>query len=192
MSPLTSSRAKRGTWPGQRSSHSPTRSLASLGRKYWGLLPLLLSLLLTALVPSEATAQRRARSGSLIQGPIQAGLRGGRDFENDAWTLGAQIRVPLRQNFELRPSGDLLFPSDDGMGWQLNGDAAIPFGSGDVYAGGGIAFLHPDGGDTETGYNLFFGVSTSASLWKPFLEFRWTFVDETSPFRLMLGFNRQL
>jgi hypothetical protein len=151
-----------------------------------------LLVLLLALTPSDADAQRPSRRGSLLSGPIEAGLRGGRDFENDAWTVGGQLRLPLRQNFELRPSGDLLFPEDAGTGWQLNGDAAIRFGSGDVYAGGGIAFLHPDAGDTETGYNLFFGVGVSASLWKPFLEFRWTFVEDTSPFRLMLGFSRQL
>lgn len=100
--------------------------------------------------------------------------------------------LPFRQNLELRPSGDLIFPRDAGTGWQLNGDAAIRFGTGDVYGGGGIALVHPDGGDTETGYNLFFGFKVSDSRWRPFLEFRWTFVNDTSPFRLMLGFNRQL
>jgi hypothetical protein len=147
-----------------------------------------------ALTPDDADAQRRSRQAGLLQGPIEAGLRGGRDFENHAWTLGGQIRLPVRSNFELRPSGDLLFPRDDGMGWQLNGDAAIRFGSGDVYAGGGVAFLHNDGEETETGYNLFFGIGTAprGASWKPFLEFRWTFVNDTSPFRLMLGFNHEL
>lgn len=148
-----------------------------------------LVLLALALAPSDAAAQRRQRGTPLLSGPIEAGLRGGRDFENHAWTLGGQIRVPIRRNFELRPSGDLLFPRDDGMGWQANGDAAIRFGSGDVYGGGGIAFLHPDGGDIDTGYNLFFGLSTSHVRGKPFLEFRWTFINDASPFRLMLGFS---
>jgi hypothetical protein len=149
-------------------------------------------LLALALLPGDAEAQRRSRRGPLPGGPIEAGLRGGRDFENKAWIVGGQIVLPLRQNFELRPSGDLLFPRDDGMGWQLNGDAALRFGTGDVYGGGGVALVHPDGGDTETGYNLFFGLKVSDSRWRPFLEFRWTFVNDTSPFRLMLGFNRQL
>jgi hypothetical protein len=30
------------------------------------------------------------------------------------------------------------------------------------------------------------------AVWKPFLEFRWTFVHDTSPFRLVVGFNRRL
>jgi hypothetical protein len=154
-------------------------------------LPLLLFSVL-AFAPSDAAAQRRARGTPLFSGPIEVGLRGGRDFENHAWTLGAQLRVPVRQSLELRPSGDLLFPSDAGTGWQLNGDAAIRFGSGDFYAGGGIAFLHPDGGDTDSGYNLFFGIATSSARYKPFLEFRWTFINDTSPFRLMLGFSLPL
>src|SRR5687768_4315720 len=86
--------------------------------------------LLAALTPSDADAQRRSRRGnSVFSGPIEAGLRGGRDFGNDTWTLGGQLRLPVRQRLELRPSGDLLFPEDAGTGWQLNGDAAIRFGS---------------------------------------------------------------
>jgi hypothetical protein len=119
----------------------------------------------------------------------------GRDFENKAWTVGAQVSAPLGQRLELRPSGDLLFPRGEGMGWQLNGDAAIRLGQGGgLYAGGGVAFVHPDDADTETGYNLFFGLTTAApdQPTKGFLEFRWTFVDDTSPFRLALGFLYRL
>ena len=101
----------------------------------------------------------------------------------------------MGRNLELRPSGDLFFPRDEGMGWQLNGDAAIRFGeAASLYAGGGIALVHPDDSDTETGYNLFFGLSTAppAQRTKGFIEFRWTFVDDTSPFRLALGFMYRL
>ena len=46
----------------------------------------------------------------------------------------------------------------------------------------------------ETGYNLYFGLSTAApeDATKGFIEFRWTFVDDTSPFRLALGFLYRL
>ena len=52
------------------------------------------------------------------------------------------------------------------MGWQLNGDAAIRFGDGGgFYAGGGIAVAASAmTSDTETGYNLFFGLSTAPHL----------------------------
>ncbi|HEU5040871.1 MAG TPA: hypothetical protein VFT84_08635 [Gemmatimonadales bacterium] len=114
----------------------------------------------------------------------------GRDFKNHAWLAGAQIRIPVGSNLELRPSGDLVFPRDDGMGWQVNGDAAVRIGQGGgLYLGGGVAFVHPDDGETLTGYNLFFGLSTAApgDAMKPFLELRWTDVEDTRPFRLMLG-----
>lgn len=145
------------------------------------------------LLPGEAAAQRRG--GGLLEGPISVGPRVGREFDNKAWTVGGQAAVPLGRRLELRPSGDLFFPSGEGMGWQLNGDAAIRLGEGGgLYAGGGVALVHPDDADTETGYNLFFGLSTAPpdQRSKGFLEFRWTFVDDTSPFHLALGFLYRL
>ena len=152
----------------------------------------LLLLAAVSLLPADAAAQRRGTG--IFNGPVQAGPRVGRDFENKAWSVGAQAAAPVGRNLELRPSGDLFFPRDEGMGWQLNGDAAIRFGNGSLYAGGGIAFVHPDDSDTKTGYNLFFGLSTAppGQRTKGFLEFRWTFVDDTSPFRLALGFMYRL
>jgi hypothetical protein len=151
-------------------------------------------LLMMLLSPGDAAAQRRGDTG-LLKGPVEMGLRAGRDFENHAWSLGGQIGLPIRRSLELRPSGDLFFPRDDGMGWQLNGDAAIRLGQdGSLYAGGGVAFVHPDDSDTETGYNLFFGLSLARSSqeMKGFAEFRWTFVEDDSPFRLALGFMYRL
>ncbi len=146
-----------------------------------------------SLSPAGAVAQRR--DTGVFSGPLQAGLRAGRDFGNKAWSLGGQLAAPVGRNLELRPSGDLFFPRGEGMGWQLNGDAAIRFGEGGgLYGGGGIALVRPDDSDTETGYNLFFGLSTAppAQRTKGFIEFRWTFVDDTSPFRLALGFLYRL
>ena len=101
--------------------------------------------------------------------------------------------LPVGRNLELRPSGDLFFPRDDGMGWQLNGDAAIRFGQGGgLYGGGGIAFVHPDGGGHRDRLQSVLRPEHRAaerSEPRPFIEFRWTFVNDTSPFRLALGFN---
>ena len=146
------------------------------------------------LLPATAAAQRRGETG-LFHGPISLGPRVGRDFENHAWSVGGQVIVPVASNIELRPSGDFFFPRDGDTGWQANGDAAIRLGQGGgLYAGGGVAFAHPGGGDTKTGYNLFFGLSTAApsEQMKGFVEFRWTFVNDTSPFRLAIGFNYRL
>lgn len=149
------------------------------------------ALMFIVLAPMPGLAQAR-RGGGLLSGPIMLGPRVGRDFGNHAWSLGAQVSVPVGSNLELRPSGDLFFPRDAETGWQANGDAAIRFGQGGgLYAGGGVAFAHPGNGETKSGYNLFFGLGTAApsERLKPFVEFRWTFVDDTSPFRLALGFN---
>ena len=154
----------------------------------------LVGMVLVSLAPAAASAQAR-RGSSLIRGPIALGPRVGRDFENHAWSVGGQVTVPVGTNLELRPSGDLFFPKDGDTGWQANGDAAFHIGSGKrFYAGAGIAFAHPGGGETKTGYNLFGGLSADPTLSRttPFLEARWTFVNDTSPFRLALGFNYRL
>jgi hypothetical protein len=144
--------------------------------------------------PADAAAQGR-RSGSFSTG-ISAGPRVGRDFGNKTWLVGGQVQVPVGERLELRPSGDLLFRKGERMGWQVNGDGAIHFGQGGgLYAGGGIAFARLAGdADTETGYNLFVGLSTAApdEPTKGFVEFRWTFLDGTSPFRIALGFLYRL
>ena len=145
------------------------------------------------ILPAVASAQRRG--SGLVQGPIEVGLRAGRDFENHAWSAGVLARIPAGQRLELRPSADVFFPKRGKTGWQANGDADIKFGpGGTVYGGGGIAFVHLDGDKTRTGYNLFFGLipATAQTGWKPFLEFRWTFVNHTSPFRLVGGFTHQI
>lgn len=150
------------------------------------LVGLLLSLTSTTM---HAQARRPGQQTLGIQG-LSAGLRGGRDFENHAWSLGGQASLPVSKNLELRPSGDYFFPEEGEKGWQLNGDAIVK--SGALYGGGGVAFAHTNGTDeTPTGYNLFFGLTATASSGrsKPFLEFRWTMINDTSPFRLALGFN---
>jgi hypothetical protein len=151
-------------------------------------------LLVLPLASTGANAQARGGSG-LFSGPISLGPRVGRDFENHAWSVGGQVSLFMSRNLELRPSGDVFFPSDGETGWQVNGDAALHFGQGGgLYGGGGVAFAHPGGGDTKTGYNLFAGLSNAAPMdqVKGFIEFRWTFVNDTSPFRLALGFNYRL
>jgi hypothetical protein len=146
-------------------------------------------------LPARAAAQFLGRDEGFLGGNVEAGPRVGRDFKHKAWTVGAQLGLRLGSRLELRPSGDLLFPKDQGMGWQLNGDAAVRLGQGGgLYGGGGVALVHPHDAGTDTGYNLFFGVSTAPpqQRTKGFLEFRWTFVNDASAFRLSLGFMYRL
>ncbi|HEU4648316.1 MAG TPA: hypothetical protein VFS33_04605 [Gemmatimonadales bacterium] len=156
--------------------------------------PLVLLVALAAglvLLPATAAAQFRGGSGGLA-----AGLRGGRDFENHAWSTGGQVGLPLGSRLELRPSGDYYFGDTTPFRWQLNADAVVRLGPGrTVYGGGGAAFTRVRPlSETKTGYNLFFGfdLAPARSLSKPFVELRWTFVNDTSPFRLVFGFSRLL
>jgi hypothetical protein len=126
---------------------------------------------------------------------INAGVRGGRDFENHAWSLGAQAVVPLQNRIAFRPSGDYFLGDRTPFRWQLNADATLSFGPrGSIYGGAGAAFTRVRAlSEMKTGYNLFFGLgSEAATRRKVFLEFRWTFVNRTSPFRLALGVNQAL
>lgn len=79
--------------------------------------------------------------------------------------------------------------------WQANADATVGLGpKRRVYAGGGAALTRVRAlSKVKTGYNLFFGlVSEAETRRKVFVEFRWTFVNQTSPFRLVVGINQAL
>jgi hypothetical protein len=146
------------------------------------------------LLPERAAAQFRGRGR--VAYSLTAGLRGGRDFENHAWSGGGQLGLAVGRRLELRPSGDYFFGDQTPFRWQLNADADIRFGPGrSVYGGGGAAFTRVRPlAKTKTGYNLFFGFDFAppAARSKPFIEFRWTMVNDTSPFRIVVGFNQRL
>ncbi len=157
-------------------------------------LTLLVAFLLTCTLASarDAVAQRRLGSPATLT----AGARAGRDFENHAWSLGAQLGLRVQERFELRPSGDWFFGDRTPFRWQLNADGALTFGPGrSIYAGGGAAFVKVRPLDkVKTGYNIFFGLNFASvqSRSRPFAEFRWTWVNDTSPFRLVLGYSYRL
>lgn len=162
------------------------------GRLAAGLVLLAAALMLR---PGTAAAQRRSQDPGLFEGPVSVGIRSGRNFSDKAWTIGGQAELPLRGSIKLRPSGDLVFPEHAGMGYQLNGDAALYLGQGGgLYVGGGGALVHPHSGGTDTGYNAFFGLSTAESqqTMKGFIEFRWTFINDATPFMAAIGFMHRL
>jgi opacity protein-like surface antigen len=154
----------------------------------------LVSLLtISSLAVREASAQRRTTPAA----SLTAGVRAGRDFENHAWSLGAQLGYRIQDRFELRPSADYFFGDRTPFRWQANADGAITFGPGrSIYAGGGAAFVkvRPPVDKVKTGYNIFFGLNfaPAQSRSRPFAEFRWTWVNDTSPFRLVLGYSYRL
>lgn len=131
------------------------------------------------------------------RGPVEFGIRGGYDFEDDQGSAGAQIRLPLVRQLALAPSFDVFF-GDEGATWQANADAILkPRALGGVYLGGGAAVLRRefdilDGEKTKVGWNLLAGIDAgrvaNTSL-RPFAEGRWTGVDDFTGFRLVAGFN---
>jgi len=160
-------------------------------RRYVTLLPTGL-LALSLLVGRALWAQ--GRSGP--PATMTVGPRGGRDFENHAWSLGGQFGLRFRDRFEIRPSGDYFFGDETPFRWQLNADGTLTFGPGrSIYGGGGAAFVKVRPLDeVKTGYNIFFGLNLAKpeARSRPFAEFRWTWVNDTSPFRMVVGFNYRL
>jgi hypothetical protein len=146
---------------------------------------------LLAALPAAGAAQARRVGGPMA---LAGGVRGGHDFENDAWSAGAQASIPIYQRFELRPSGDWFFGDETPFRWQLNADGAIRFGpGGTVYGGGGAAFVRVRPlEDVKTGYNIFAGIvpARPGGSFRPFIEARWTWVNDASPFRLVAGFDK--
>lgn len=110
--------------------------------------------------------------------------------------LGMQFRMPLaaRGWIQLMPSADLIF-LEESTAWQVNVDANIELlPAGMLYGGGGLAILGTEvDEDMErfTGWNLHLGVKPQiyAVRVRPYIEGRWTFIEDASRFRLILGLN---
>ncbi|HEX8693484.1 MAG TPA: hypothetical protein VF746_13765 [Longimicrobium sp.] len=135
-------------------------------------------------------------------GPIEFGVRGGYDFEEEGGTAGAQFRIPLVRQLAIVPSADVFFDDDESASeWQINADAVLrPDALAGLYFGAGAAFLNRDfdlgdleeDSDTEVGFNLLVGLDggrISGSSLRPFVEGRWTNVDDYDAFRLNVGIN---
>lgn len=152
---------------------------------------------------STATAQfgPGGSGGRIFSPPPAIGVRAGRDFDADVWSLGGQIRfsLPFLPGIELIPSGDVFLP-DGGADWQLNLDGVLRPGRVSlIYAGGGVAvmrddFFVPNVRRTEVGYNLLIGLQIPLRRvpLRPFVEARWTFIEVIDPFRLVTGVNLPL
>ena len=141
---------------------------------------------------------RVERRRSWDGGAPEFGVRGGYDFGEETGMAGAQIRLPLAGPLVLSPSADVFF-DEAATEWQLNGDLLLrPRALAGIYGGAGVAFvngdLDADGDDgTEVGYNLVVGLDAGGRIGetsiRPFVEGRWTDVDEYDAFRLVAGIN---
>ena len=130
------------------------------------------------------------------RGPVEFGIRGGYDFEDHQGSAGTQIRIPVIRQFAVSPSFDAFF-GDQGASWQLNLDGLIrPVRLGGLYGGGGLALLRADldgtGVETTAGWNLLAGIEggrISSTALRPFVEGRWTGMEDFNGFRLVGGVN---
>lgn len=162
--------------------------------------------MLTALTVQTLDAQCRRgrcrdedqdRGRRTISSAPEFGVHGGYDFDEELGMAGGQLRIPVADQVFVVPSGDVFF--DDALTeWQLNADVVLrPEVLGGVYIGAGAAFVNRDfdrsGEDeTETGYNLFAGLDGGQLLRtsiRPYVEARWTDVDDYDPFRAVIGVN---
>jgi hypothetical protein len=130
-------------------------------------------------------------------GPPELGVRGGYDFGDDSAMAGVQVRIPIIPQLFLLPSADVFF-DDSPSEWQANLDLAVrPRALGGIYGGAGVAFLDREftvgeDGETQVGYNIFAGLDGGQILetrLRPYVEARWSGVDDYEPFRLVVGGN---
>ncbi|HKW41707.1 MAG TPA: hypothetical protein VJN39_10715 [Gemmatimonadales bacterium] len=141
-------------------------------------------------VASPAAAQRRVRGGRavLVERPA-VGFRLGYDFQPDHVFLGGQFTFPVARRWALVPSAE-FYPGLSGSPFRLNADLKFhpPTVYGLFYVGGGFAYLHANGA-SDTGANLFAGwEGRRARPFKPFLEAKFVFADNTS-FNVLAGLN---
>lgn len=143
-----------------------------------------------ALVATSAEAQRRMRGGRavLVERPA-VGPRVGYDFDADHVFVGGQFNLPVGRRWALVPSAE-FYTGATGTPYRLNADLKFhpPTVYGFFYFGGGFAYLHSSGG-SDAGANLFAGwEGRRARPFKPFLEAKFVFADNTS-FNVEAGIN---
>jgi len=146
-------------------------------------LRVLVALVALSTVASTADAQRRARRGQALIGAPRpsVGFRIGYDFDADHTFFGGQFNLPVGRRWTLVPSAEFYF-GVTGTPYRLNADLRYrpPTAFGLFYFGGGFAYFHASGGG-DAGANAFAGWEGRRAMpFKPFLEAKLVFKDNTS------------
>ena len=144
-------------------------------------------LCIVALCASQAQGQRR---GWGSKPSTEIGVRGGFDYDIDAWSAGGQFRLPFakRGRLQFAPSGDVFFTQHE-IDWQANADLIYsPGPRGGFYFGGGMAFSDRPG-IAERGVNRMVGLRLSPRF---YIESRWTSLEGRSLYRMVVGYNISL
>lgn len=143
-----------------------------------------------AVVATTAQGQRRVRGGRAVRVERPSvGARIGYDFDVDHVFIGGQLNLPVGRRWGLVPSAE-FYPGLSGSLFRLNADVKYhpPTVYGLFYFGAGFAYLHASGAN-DAGANLFAGwEGRQARPFKPFLEAKFVFADNTS-FNVLAGLN---
>ena len=143
-----------------------------------------------AVVATAAQGQRRVRGGRAVRVERPSvGPRIGYDFDVDHVFIGGQLNLPVGRRWGLVPSAE-FYPGLSGSLFRLNADLKYhpPTVYGLFYLGAGFAYLHANGA-SDTGANLFAGwEGRVARPFKPFLEAKFVFADNTS-FNVLAGLS---
>jgi len=155
------------------------------------------------LIESTANAQFRKRPKRQREQSVEPvtsiGVRVGKDFEHEQFLLGGHLWMPVSIFWKLAPSFEYYFVEEDAEynRWQFNADFMFkPRPRQPFYLGGGLAvnYAIPTEGDSETkvGGNAVVGLDFSRiklpSMY-PFIQARWTFLEEDTYFSLLGGIN---
>jgi hypothetical protein len=141
-------------------------------------------------VATAAEGQRRVRGGRAVRVERPSvGPRIGYDFDAEHVFIGGQLNLPVGRRWGLVPSAE-FYPGLTGSLFRLNADLKYhpPTVYGLFYFGGGFAYLHANGA-SDAGANVFAGwEGRRARPFKPFLEAKFVFADNTS-FNVLAGLN---
>jgi hypothetical protein len=143
-----------------------------------------------AVVATTVQGQRRVRGGRAVRVERPSvGPRIGYDFHVDHVFVGGQLNLPVGRRWGLEPSAE-FYPGLSGSLFRLNADLKYhpPTVYGLFYVGAGFAYLHASGA-SDAGGNLFAGwEGRRARPFKPFLEAKLVFANNTS-FNVLAGLN---
>lgn len=127
------------------------------------------------------------------------GVRFGNDFKHEQLLLGGHLWLPVGIFWKFAPSFEYYFvdENENYSRWQFNADFMFkPRPRYPLYFGGGVAvnYIMPEPGESESkvGGNalvgLDFGRFRLPSMY-PYLQARWTFLEDDTYFSLLGGIN---
>lgn len=117
------------------------------------------------------------------EGQTRYGVRVG--IVDEEPMIGAEVLVPLPAGFVLNPN--IEFSSDL---FTANADVHYDFtlnAQTDFWVGAGLAFINPDEGDVDGGWNLLTGLGVRRGRWYPYGQFKATGGDFDEIFSLAAG-----